>query len=400
MVWLLLTVAAFCVVGSERMERPPNCPEQLYALMRLCWRVEMEARPTFRKLSESLIDFRQTLAVTTPEEESMPARQTSFQLLCNTTAVDANEVEPETTHQEASRDGSLPRQNPFLVKPDRTTSLQYLSSGPRPTNHAERAATMKNSHSTQTLRQPVERLRFIPFQNMPSVVERTVPCESPPHLERECTQLHHSTTSLPLAPPTLLHQQTSFVVGLCEQPDLVKATMVEEERKENQEEEEENESSQPSDLARQQTRWLPAPRKSISQSDRPVFEAKAFYFDIPSPKPEIVLSPTEVCLNQASPNEKNPNGKGGSLTPSPNQPVLTKAPPLYRSINRQSPRNTPSQKGSVNKRIKSLGVEEEERASKNRDSFLSTAEGLVRRNKHLAGGRLGKMFMSACTVYT
>ena len=39
------------------MARPLNCPEDLYALMRLCWRVNIDSRPTFKSLYKRLGDM-------------------------------------------------------------------------------------------------------------------------------------------------------------------------------------------------------------------------------------------------------------------------------------------------------------------------------------------------------
>lgn len=38
------------------MERPENCPDKLYELMRRCWQHRPSARPTFMEIIESLLD--------------------------------------------------------------------------------------------------------------------------------------------------------------------------------------------------------------------------------------------------------------------------------------------------------------------------------------------------------
>lgn len=39
---------------GHRMERPPNCPSELYGLMRECWHAVPSQRPTFKQLVEAL----------------------------------------------------------------------------------------------------------------------------------------------------------------------------------------------------------------------------------------------------------------------------------------------------------------------------------------------------------
>jgi insulin receptor len=38
------------------MERPENCPDKLYELMRKCWQHRPSARPTFMDIIEALLD--------------------------------------------------------------------------------------------------------------------------------------------------------------------------------------------------------------------------------------------------------------------------------------------------------------------------------------------------------
>lgn len=38
------------------MERPENCPDKLYNLMRRCWQHRPSARPTFMEIIEHLLD--------------------------------------------------------------------------------------------------------------------------------------------------------------------------------------------------------------------------------------------------------------------------------------------------------------------------------------------------------
>lgn len=38
------------------MERPENCPDKLYELMRRCWQHRPSARPTFMEIIETLLD--------------------------------------------------------------------------------------------------------------------------------------------------------------------------------------------------------------------------------------------------------------------------------------------------------------------------------------------------------
>lgn len=38
------------------MERPENCPDKLYELMRRCWQHRPSARPTFMEIIEMLLD--------------------------------------------------------------------------------------------------------------------------------------------------------------------------------------------------------------------------------------------------------------------------------------------------------------------------------------------------------
>ncbi|CAG9816610.1 unnamed protein product [Phaedon cochleariae] len=44
------------VIDGGVMERPDNCPDKLYTLMRFCWQHKPSARPTFLKLTQLLLD--------------------------------------------------------------------------------------------------------------------------------------------------------------------------------------------------------------------------------------------------------------------------------------------------------------------------------------------------------
>lgn len=44
------------VIDGGVMERPENCPDKLYTLMRYCWQHKSTARPTFLKLCQLLLD--------------------------------------------------------------------------------------------------------------------------------------------------------------------------------------------------------------------------------------------------------------------------------------------------------------------------------------------------------
>ncbi|CAB4033323.1 proto-oncogene tyrosine- kinase receptor Ret isoform X1, partial [Paramuricea clavata] len=42
------------VASGKRMERPPQCSEELYELMKKCWEHEQENRPSFHDIHEQL----------------------------------------------------------------------------------------------------------------------------------------------------------------------------------------------------------------------------------------------------------------------------------------------------------------------------------------------------------
>lgn len=44
------------VIDGGVMERPENCPDKLYTLMRYCWQYKPSVRPTFLKLCQLLLE--------------------------------------------------------------------------------------------------------------------------------------------------------------------------------------------------------------------------------------------------------------------------------------------------------------------------------------------------------
>lgn len=44
------------VIDGGVMERPENCPDKLYMLMRYCWQYKSSVRPTFIKLCQLLLE--------------------------------------------------------------------------------------------------------------------------------------------------------------------------------------------------------------------------------------------------------------------------------------------------------------------------------------------------------
>lgn len=44
------------VIDGGVMERPENCPDKLYELMRRCWQHRPSGRPTFMEIIEMLLD--------------------------------------------------------------------------------------------------------------------------------------------------------------------------------------------------------------------------------------------------------------------------------------------------------------------------------------------------------
>lgn len=67
--WLFLTVMCVVCAGMTnpeviqnlergyRMPQPDNCPEELYELMKKCWKERPEDRPTFEYMKSVLEDF-------------------------------------------------------------------------------------------------------------------------------------------------------------------------------------------------------------------------------------------------------------------------------------------------------------------------------------------------------
>lgn len=54
------------------LNAPESCPPEVYALMRTCWQVSPESRPSFAALEESLKDLHQSLLNNTKIEPSNP----------------------------------------------------------------------------------------------------------------------------------------------------------------------------------------------------------------------------------------------------------------------------------------------------------------------------------------
>lgn len=66
---LLISTSSLCLQGFSNdqvlryvidggvMERPENCPDKLYELMRQCWQHRPSARPTFMEIIDELLDY-------------------------------------------------------------------------------------------------------------------------------------------------------------------------------------------------------------------------------------------------------------------------------------------------------------------------------------------------------
>ena len=45
---------------DDRLDRPKNCPEEVYAIMKSCWEAEPRDRPMFKQLLEQLTELVQS----------------------------------------------------------------------------------------------------------------------------------------------------------------------------------------------------------------------------------------------------------------------------------------------------------------------------------------------------
>ncbi|MGH0183346.1 UNVERIFIED_CONTAM: hypothetical protein FKN15_021788 [Acipenser sinensis] len=58
---------------GERLERPKDCPQELYSIMRQCWAPQPQDRPTFAALT-SLVNEAQPIEVRAVQEYNEPGK--------------------------------------------------------------------------------------------------------------------------------------------------------------------------------------------------------------------------------------------------------------------------------------------------------------------------------------
>lgn len=59
----LFLKAFFAVTNGERLPKPKNCPDELHELMKRCWVVNMNTRPTFVQILEKLRVVRKEVSI-------------------------------------------------------------------------------------------------------------------------------------------------------------------------------------------------------------------------------------------------------------------------------------------------------------------------------------------------
>ncbi len=55
------------IANPKFLAKPPECPDEIYSLMAMCWRSEPTERPTFATLFKKLDDYEKSLKDTQAE---------------------------------------------------------------------------------------------------------------------------------------------------------------------------------------------------------------------------------------------------------------------------------------------------------------------------------------------
>ena len=96
---------------SQRLDKPPLCPQNLYDLMVWCWRQSYHFRPTFSEIQQELTDFQtshqQSMPQISSQQDSLNQRdvgqEISFDqgfLDCECSTVQVHHPENENSNQE------------------------------------------------------------------------------------------------------------------------------------------------------------------------------------------------------------------------------------------------------------------------------------------------------------
>ena len=103
------------IVDGGVMERPENCPDQLYSLMRRCWQYRASARPTFMQLITMLLHETNSKFKKISFYHSLQGQEVLAQIRQGDVTVQVSDDVTTPLRQEEEENSSVDAGNNFLM---------------------------------------------------------------------------------------------------------------------------------------------------------------------------------------------------------------------------------------------------------------------------------------------